>query len=468
MDDALSKALEIAERRLGDYTQDLQDFIAIPSISGDEDYRQDIGAAAVWVAARLQRAGVPEVRAIDTPGLPVVVGRWQVDPGLPTVVIYGHYDVQPPDNLDLWGAPPFEPEVREGKVYGRGAAANKGGVLVAIQAVEAWAESAGAPPVNVTFVIEGEEEILSPNLPTFLREHKELLAGDLAISADGAQFGPDQPSLTVASRGMCACEVTVHGAAVDLHSGAYGGPVPNTLLALARILTGLHDINGRVAVPGFYDNVIDPSDAVRDAVGNIPFDPEKQRRALGLSAWSGEAGYTPQERMWLRPTLDANGMAGGFQGDGIKTVLPATAGAKISCRLVPDQDPERILGAIETFVHDRAPEGVRVDVTRLPGAARAYAVPLDHPALEVAARSMAAVYGKRPFPMWVGATVPAAEEFTRILGMTCLYFAFAEFDNAQHAPNEFYRIETLRRGTAATIRLLAGLPGTALPAPKEA
>lgn len=467
MDDALSKALEIAEGRLEDHTRDLLDFVAIPSISGDDGYRQDVGAAAVWVAARLQRAGVPEVRAIDTPGHPVVVGRWMVDPELPTVVVYGHYDVQPPDNLDLWETPPFEPEVRDGKVFGRGAAANKGGVLVAIQAVEAWSLAGSAPPVNVTFVIEGEEEVLSPNLPTFLREHKELLAGDLAISADGAMFGPEQPSLTVASRGMCACEVTVHGATTDLHSGAYGGPVPNTVLALARILTSLHDINGRVAVPGFYDNVVDPSDTVRQALRNIPFDAERQRRELGLTAWSGEAGFTPQERMWLRPTLDANGMGGGYQGDGIKTVLPASASAKISCRLVPFQDPERILGAIETFVHDRAPDGVRVDVTRLPGIARAYAVPLDHPALEVAAQSIAEVYGKRPFPMWVGSTVPAAEEFTRILGMTCLYFAFAEYDNAQHATNEFYRIDTLRRGTAATVRLLAALPETALPARKE-
>ncbi|MEJ2292352.1 MAG: M20/M25/M40 family metallo-hydrolase, partial [Deinococcales bacterium] len=272
MDDALTQALAYAEKRTEDYTQDLLDFVAIPSVSTDPDHEQDIGAAAVWAAARLQRAGVPEVRAIDTPGHPVVVGRWQVDPSKPTIVIYGHYDVQPPDNLDLWETPPFEPEVREGKVFGRGASASKGSMLVPIQAVEAWASAAGAPPVNVTFVLEGEEVSLSPHLPTFLREHKEVLGGDLALSSDGAMFGADAPSLTVASRGNCGCEVVVQGAATDLHSGAYGGPVPNTLLALARILSSLHDMHGRVAVPGFYDGVHEPSEAVRAAIANIPFD----------------------------------------------------------------------------------------------------------------------------------------------------------------------------------------------------
>ncbi len=456
-DDARTQALAYAEKRIDDYTQDLVDFVAIPSVSTDPEHEQDIGAAAVWAAARLQRAGVPEVRAIDTPGHPVVIGRWKVDPSKPTIVIYGHYDVQPPDDPELWETPPFEPSVRDGRVYGRGASASKGSVLVPIQAVEAWAETAGAPPANVTFVLEGEEVLLSPHFPTFLRQHKELLAGDLAISADGAMFGPDQPSLTVASRGDCACEVQVRGAAVDLHSGAYGGPVPNTVLALARILTSLHDVNGRVAVPGFYDGVTDPSEAVRAAVANIPFDPRAERERIGLSAWTGEAGYTPQERMWLRPSLDANGIGGGYQGEGIKTVLPSEAQAKVSCRLVPGQDPERILGAIETFVRDRAPEGVNVRVTRLPGMARPYAMPLDHPALETAARSIEPVYGRRPFPMWMGATVAAAEQFHAILGMWCLYFAFAEFDNGQNAPNEFYRIDTLRRGTAATIRLLQAM-----------
>jgi len=462
MNDAIDTALAFAEEHVGDYTQDLMDFVTIPSVSTDPEHEQDIGAAAVWAAARLQRAGVPEVRAIDTPGHPVVVGRWQVDAGRPTVVIYGHYDVQPPDNLELWETPPFEPEVRDGKVFGRGASASKGSVLVPIQAVEAWSETAGAPPVNVTFVLEGEEVSLSPHLPTFLREHKELLDGDLAISADGAMFGPDEPSLTVASRGNCACEVVVQGAAVDLHSGAYGGAVPNTPLALAHMLARLHDHNGRVAVPGFYDGVEEPSQAIRDAIRSIPFDDAQERAALGLRAWTGEAGYSPQERMWVRPTLDVTGMGGGFQGDGIKTVLPSEARAKISCRLVPGQDPERILGAIETFLHDRAPEGVTVHITRLPGIARAYAMPLEHPALGAAARSIEAVYGKRPFPMWMGATVPAAEAFTSALGMWCLYFAFAEFDNRQHAPNEFYRIDTLRRGTAATVRLLAALQDTPL------
>jgi acetylornithine deacetylase/succinyl-diaminopimelate desuccinylase-like protein len=457
MSERLAAALEAVDARQGAYGDDLAAFVRIPSVSTYPEHKLDIGAAAVWIAARLQRAGVPEVRTVDTPGNSVVVGRWLVDEALPTVVIYGHYDVQPPEPLELWESPAFEPEVRDGRLYGRGASDDKGGILVPIQAVEAYAETHGAPPVNVTFVIEGEEEIGSPNLPTFLREHAELLKGDLAISADGGVYGVDQPSLTLGTRGLAGCELVVTGAATDLHSGSFGGPVPNPLLGLARILASFHDDHGHVAVEGFYDGVSEPSERERQAIGDVPYDDEAQRRALGLEHWTGEQGYSPLELRWFRPTLEANGLWGGYQGAGIKTVLPNEARAKITCRLVPGQDPDAILDAIETHVRASTPAGMEVRVERLPGRAAAYTMPFDHPVLTLAADAIEAAYGARPFPVWQGGTVPVAEQFHSILGMWCLYFAFAEPDNGLHAPNEFYRLATLRRGTEATVRLLDAL-----------
>lgn len=301
MDERLRAALDAVEEHAEAYADDLAAFVRIPSVSTVPAHRADVATAAAWVAARLQRAGIPEVQTIDTAGNPVVVGRWRVDAALPTVVIYGHYDVQPPEPLELWTSPPFEPEVRDGRLYGRGAADDKGGVLSAVQAVEAWATTAGQPPVNVTFVIEGEEEIGSPNLPGVLREHRELLAGDLAISADGSMYSEDQPSLTVGTRGLVGCQIDVVGASSDLHSGMYGGVGPNPLEGLSHILAAMRDEHGRIAVPGFYDGVQEPSNDVRDALAALPADMQEEPAAVGLTTWIGEEGYSPLERRWVRP-----------------------------------------------------------------------------------------------------------------------------------------------------------------------
>ncbi|MEJ2292351.1 MAG: dipeptidase [Deinococcales bacterium] len=461
MDDRLRAALDVIEARSGGYADDLAEFVRIPSISTAPEHGPDVAAAAVWVAARLQRAGFPEVRTVDTPGNAVVVGRWQVDPALPTVVIYGHYDVQPAEPLELWASPPVEPEVRDGRLYGRGASDDKGAVLVAMQAVEAWASAAGAPPVNVTFLVEGEEEIGSPHLPTFLREHEELLAGDLAISADGSMLGVEQPSLTVGNRGLAGCQIDVTGASSDLHSGMYGGVVPNPLEGLARILAAMHDDRGRITVPGFYDGVKEPSQAVRDAIAALPSDDAAELAAVGLASWTGEEGYSPLERRWVRPTFEVNGLWGGYQGEGVKTVLPNSAHAKITCRLVEGQDPDRVLDAIEAYVQQLTPAGLTASIERLPGKARAYEMPLDHPSIAIASGCLEEVYGKPPLLTWVGGTVPVASDFRSLLGMGCLYFAFGEPDNQIHAPNEFFRLETLRRGTLATARLLHAMAGQA-------
>ncbi len=435
---------------------DLMEFVTIPSVSTDPAHRSDIDDAAAWLADRMRRAGVPEVTVMPTAGHPVVLGRWHHDPGAPTIIIYGHYDVQPPEPLELWKSPPFEPEVRDGRIYGRGASDDKAGVLIALHAVAASAAATGKPPVNVTLLIEGEEEVGSPNLPTFLAEHADLLKADLAISADGGIFDVGVPSVTVGSRGLAGLEITVSGANADLHSGMYGGAVANPLMALSRILASMQDEQGRVLVDGFLDGVEEPSSALRQAVAAVPADGDGAA-GLGLKEWWGDPAYTPAERRWVRPTLEINGMWGGYQGGGIKTVLPKEAHAKVTCRLVVGQDPDRVVEALAAHVRRHTPPGVTVSLEPLKGKAKAYLMPVDHPVLAIAKESMAAVYGAEPFPIFTGGTVPVAEQFGSVLGIWCLYFAFGEPDNGLHAPNEFFRLGALEQGAAATVRLLHGL-----------
>lgn len=454
---AQDKALTEVAGRGESYVADLVDYVKIPSVSTEPEHASDIRAAARWTVERLKRAGVPDVRVLETAGHPVVVGRLHHDPSKPTVIIYGHYDVQPAEPLELWASPPFSPEVRDGKVYGRGSCDDKAGVLTAIQAVQAFTATGQMPPVNVTFLIEGEEEIGSPNLAPVLREHAELLAADLAICADGGIFGVGIPSVTVGSRGLVGAELVVEGASTDLHSGVYGGAVANPIAALARIIASFHDDQGRVVVEGFEDGVPPLSEDVRRAVGEQPVDERAELGKLGLESWWGDPDYTAEERRSVRPTLEVNGIGGGYQGPGVKTVLPNRAMAKVTCRLVVGQDPEAVLGALRRHVERNTPPGVKATLTPLPGNGRAYQMPLDHPALGVASEAMEAVFGRRPFPVWTGGTVPVAEQFQSAMGIWCLYYAFSEPDNGPHAPNEFYRVSMLSQGTEATVRLLAGL-----------
>ncbi len=456
MSDAIRAALDFVEAQSPDYTNDLADFVRIPSVSTDVAHEGDVKAAAEWTKERLTRAGFPEARVMPTDGYPVVVARWHHDPAAPTVVIYGHYDVQPPDPLELWKTAPFEPEVEGGKLYGRGASDDKAGVLTAIQAVEASAAATGRPPVNVTFLVEGEEEIGSPNLKGFLERNRELLQADLAISADGGIYGVGVPSLTVGSRGLAGIELKVHGANADLHSGMYGGAVANPAMALSRILASMQDEDGRVLVEGFYDGIPELTPEARVAIAAVPSQ-GNELEGLGLDEWWGDPAYSAQERRLVRPTLEVNGMWGGYQGPGIKTVLPSEAQAKVTCRLVEGQDPDDIVRKLQAHVKKAAPRGVEVSVTPLAGKGRAYQMPLDLPVLDLAADAMEGAFGKRPFPVWTGGTVPVAEQFRSVLGIWCLYFAFGEPDNGLHAPNEFFRLSTLKLGTEATVRLFFAL-----------
>ena len=439
------------------HLEELMALLRIPSVSALPAHKDAVAQAADWLVARLRAVGTPDVRILPTAGNPVVYGHWHVRDGLPTILIYGHYDVQPVDPVALWESPPFEPVVRDGCLFARGATDDKGSLYTPIAALDAVRELSGTPPVNLKFLLEGEEEIGSPNLAPFLAEHASLLQSDLAISADGSMLDADTPALTIGNRGITAVQVDARGASTDLHSGVYGGAVPNPIHALVAVLAGMHDAQGRVTVQGFYDEVRALSEAERREIARVPFDEASYKGQLAVSALTGESGYTPLERVTVRPTLEINGIWGGFQGEGTKTVLPAEAHAKITCRLVPDQDPDLVAGAIERHVHRHAPRGTTFSVSRFPGKAHAYLMPPDHPGLAAAARALRNVYGKDPVRVRIGGTLPVSDLLRRGLGMWLVFFAFGEPDNRMHAPNEFLRLQSFDRGVRAYVRLFEEL-----------
>jgi acetylornithine deacetylase/succinyl-diaminopimelate desuccinylase-like protein len=418
----------------------LLEFLRMPSISTDPARTSDVAQAANWVADQLRAAGVPEVELLPTPGHPVVFGRWHDAEGAPTVLVYGHYDVQPPDPLDLWETPPFEPTFRDDRLYARGAADMKANLLTLIQAVEALARTAGKPPINLTFLFEGEEEIGSPNLPAVVRAQRDRLTCDVALSADGGMAGPDTPSLTVALKGILSCQIDLRTSSTDLHSGSYGAVVPNAVQSLVRLAATFHDSTDRVAVAGFYDDVRPLTDTDRAELAAVPFDESKFRDEAGVETLWGESGYTPLERRWTRPTLDLNGVWGGFQGEGTKTVTPSEAHLKITCRLVPDQDPEQILRLIERHVAQHTPPGVTATVRGMPGSARPYSLDRSTPALATARSVLQEIYGKEPLIVRSGGTVPITEVFKRELGVDTVTLGWGLPGSRAHAPNEWFRV----------------------------
>ena len=446
----------LAERDDADFGH-LLDFLRIPSVSTDPDHRQDVAAAAAFVADRLREAGVPEVEIHPTAGHPVVRGDWQVGSDRPTVLVYGHYDVQPAEPLDLWESPPFEPVVRDGRVYARGSSDMKGNLLTAVQGVAALAQAHGAPPVNVRFLFEGEEEIGSPNLEPFVRAERERLACDAVICADGGMYAPDRPSLSVSTKGLAGCQIDLRTARGDLHSGMYGAVVPNAVQALGKLLTTFHDADGRVAVDGFYDAVRDLSPEERAEIAAVPFDEAAYREQAGVETFWGEPGYTPLERAWARPTLDLNGAWGGYQAEGAKTVTPSEAHAKVTCRLVPGQDPDQILALLERHVARHSPPGAQATVTRLPGSARPWAARRDLPAFAAAGPVLRELFGADPLIVRTGGTIPVLDVFKRELGADSVIFAWSLPGSGAHAPNEWYRRDDFRRGRHGYAALLAAL-----------
>jgi acetylornithine deacetylase/succinyl-diaminopimelate desuccinylase-like protein len=441
----------LAGRREG-ILAELVAFASIPSVSTDPAHAADIAAAAAWVAAKLAAAGPFTVRSIATPRHPVVYGEWLGAPGALTVLVYGHYDVQPEDPLEKWHSPPFAPAVRDGRLYARGVSDDKGPMLIPIEVARSFFAKRGALPINVKCLFEGEEEIGSPSLDAFIRDHTQLLAADVVISADGAMWRADEPSLTVASRGLAGLELTLTAAGKDLHSGRHGGGIANPLHAMAQLIAGLHEPDGRVAVDGFYDRVRALDPAERAAIAALPFDEAKYLAHIGAPSGFGEPGYSMLERQWTRPTLEVNGMWGGYQGPGQKTVTPSEAHAKITCRLVVDQDPREILALVTRHLEANVPAGTRLTVKLEDHGARAAHIAVDHFALRAADAALHDTYGVHPFLVRSGGTVPISELFQRHMGLDTVFFSFSVADEDYHAPNEFFRIHRLYEGLEAWAR----------------
>lgn len=425
------------------------EFDRIASISSLPQHKAEVRTAAEWTAARMARAGLKNAAIVETAGHPSAYAEWLGAPGKTTLLFYGHFDVQPVDPLNLWTTPPFEPQIRDGRIYARGASDDKSGVLSLIQAIEAVLQGEGKLPLNIKILFEGEEEIGSPNLHAVLKARRAQLACDHVISVDGGQWSETDGGILVSLKGMCGGQIDVYGASTDLHSGIFGGAAQNPLAALAHILAALRDPDGRVLVDGFYDDVVELTPAERKAIADVPFDGEALRARLGIPALAGERGYTALERMWARPTLDVNGMWGGFQGGGSKTVLPAEAHAKITCRLVANQDPSKILELLAAHIQKVTPAGVRVEFKPMPGTAFPYSMPLDHPVNEAIKRVLTAVYGKPPYYIRMGGSVPVTGMFERELGTKVATLSFALEDEQMHAPNEFWRLSSLDKALKA-------------------
>lgn len=432
---------------------DLNAFTAIPSVSTDPAHAADMRAAAQWVAAKLIDAGPFTVRTMPTAGASVILAEWLGAAGAPTVLVYGHYDVQPEDPVAQWVSPPFTPTLRDGRLYARGVSDDKGPLLIPIKVAEAFFAVHGRLPINVKFLIEGEEEIGSRHLEAFITEHKKRLAADVVLSADGAMWRADEPSLTVASRGLAGLELTLKGPAKDLHSGRHGGSVPNPLHAIAQLIATLHHPDGRVAVAGFYNRVRELSPDERAEIAALRFNEAAYLTQVGASAAIGEPGYSTLERQWTRPTLEVNGLWGGYQGPGSKTVVPSEAHAKITCRLVPDQEPEEVETLVTRHLESHVPHGTTLTIVAGDHRARPARIAREHPVLLAAAEALTEVYGVRPIFVRMGGTLPVAEMFHRVLGLDTVYFSFSTGDEDFHAPNEFFRVNRLHEGLAAWARL---------------
>lgn len=440
------------------YVDELLDLIRIPSVSAKPENIPDVLRAAEWVAARATAAGMENARVMPTAGHPVVYADWlHAGPDKPTVMIYGHFDVQPAEPFDLWTSPPFQPEIRDGRIWGRGASDDKGGLMTPILAVEALMRTRGRLPVNVKFFFEGQEEIGSPDLPAFVAAQADLLKADMIFSADGLQWSPDQPQIVDALKGMVSLEVVVNGPRSDQHSGLHGGGIANPALALAQILATMKSTDGLVTIDGFYSDVLPLSDEVRAAIARIPYDETAYLAETGAPAVFGEPGYTTRERLWARPTLDINGLTSGWQGAGTKTVLPAEARAKITCRLVAGQSPERVFDLIVAHVERHTPCGVTAHVQRNPGRADPFQMPAGHNAGAVAREVLAEVYGRAPYQTRLGGSIPVLTTLLDTLGVHAVMFGFSHDDENLHAPDEFFRLAVYRKGQTAYVRLLEKL-----------
>ena len=440
------------------FEQQLFELLRIPSISADSSHRPDVARAAEWVAAQFRNLNL-KTFLVPTAGHPVVYAESAAVPGAPTVLVYGHYDVQPPDPLDQWISPPFEPTVRNGNVYARGATDDKGQMLTHVLSAMAWLKGVGRLPLQLKFVIEGEEEVGSQNLEKFLADNRERLACDCVVISDTSQFAPGQPAITYGLRGIAYYELRLTGPKQDLHSGTFGGAVVNPANALCAILAALRDDQGRVIIPGFYDDVQALSAQERAQFAALPFDEQNFKSQIGVEAVNGEAGFSTLERRWARPTLDINGLWSGYQGEGAKTVLPARAGAKFSFRLVPKQDPEKISHALKRRLRELCPAGIRFELIDMHGAP-GVVVPLDSPFVAAAQRAIERGFGRPPVFMREGGSIPVVATFHDLLGVDTLLLGWGLDDDNTHSPNEKFCLADFHRGIKASAYLWEELAKT--------
>jgi acetylornithine deacetylase/succinyl-diaminopimelate desuccinylase-like protein len=452
----MSSILEYIEINKSRHLGELKEFIAIPSISTNQENGPDIQRCSRWVANHLTAIGMEHVRIVPTGNHPMVYADWLHAEGKPTLLIYGHYDVQPVDPLDQWLSPPFEATVRDGNLYARGTADDKGQIFIHFKAIEAFSKTTGGPPINIKFLIEGEEEIGSPNLESFVKTNYELLSADLVVISDSAMFAKGVPSICYGLRGLSYMEVELTGPNRDLHSGTFGGSIHNPIQALSELIASLHDRNGRVTIPGFYDDVRPLSKKERDAYKKLPFKEKDYAKDLGVHRLYGEKGFTTLERIWARPTLECNGMWGGFIADGVKTVIPSKAAAKISMRLVPDQDPDTIARLFTKHIKKISPKTSSVVVRTLHGGKPAI-TPIESPGVKAAISALKKAFGKTPLYQREGGSIPIVVQFEEILGISTVLLGFGLPDENSHSPNEFLNLDNFYGGIKTSMFLMEEL-----------
>jgi acetylornithine deacetylase/succinyl-diaminopimelate desuccinylase-like protein len=448
----MADVLSYLDTNRGRFMDELFEFLRIPSVSARSEHRADVRAAAEWLASRMREIGLG-VSIHETPGHPIVLGEWRgAGAAAPTVLIYGHYDVQPAEPLELWTSPAFEPQIRDGRIYARGSVDDKAQLYLHVKALEAHLRANGRLPVNVIILAEGEEEVGSTNLMPFVERHADTLAADAVVISDSGMFGPGMPTIGASLRGLAYFEIRVHGPASDLHSGTYGGAIINPATTLARIIASMHDDEWRVTIPGFYDDVVAAED-FRAQIRGLPFDDDRLRSETGAAELDGEAGHTTLERLWVRPTVEVNGLLSGYTGEGSKTVLPAHAMAKVSCRLVPDQNPDTIQRLFHEHVQRVKPAGVNVDVITMQGG-KPWRARLEGRLYDAAAQALQRAFGADVVYAGEGGSIPIVPELERLLGAPALLMGFGLPGANMHAPDEWMSVENYEKGSVAAAELL--------------
>lgn len=447
----MNQILDYVQSHREQFQNDLFELLRIPSISADSQYQGEIRRAAGWLLEHLQQIGL-QSELIETPGHPIVYAESPPVAGAPVALVYGHYDVQPPDPLEEWISPPFEPTIRDGNVYARGATDDKGQMLTHVKSIEAWLAAAGPLPLQVKLILEGEEEVGSEHLEAFLAENAEKVACDCVVVSDTSQFAPDVPAITYGLRGIAYYEITLIGPSQDLHSGVFGGGVTNPAIALAKLLAALVDADGRIQIPRFYDDVVPLTETEREEFRRLPFDEAAFQQQLGVEGLTGEATYSTLERRWARPSFDVNGLTSGYQGEGAKTVLPARASAKLSFRLVPDQDPHQITVGLKELIEPLVPPGVKLELTEYHGAP-GVVMPLESPYLRAAAAAIETGFGRRPVFIREGGSIPIVNTFVEQLGADVLLLGWGLNDDNLHSPNEKFSLTNFHQGICASAAL---------------